>query len=96
MSDYGPSLTALRLYKRTSQKGTTYFTGRMGLLKVALLKSNETTDDGCEIWNLVYQQVDEKSRQDSKPTREERAKANEPLKSPPMSSRPMPNDAIPF
>jgi hypothetical protein len=96
MSEYGPSLTALKLYKRTSQKGTTYFTGRMGRLKVALLKSNETTDDGFEIWNLVYQQADEKPRQDNKPTREERARANEPLGSPPKSCRPMSNDAIPF
>ena len=96
MSDCGPSITAARLYKRTSQKGATYFTGRLGLLKVALLKSTDTTDDGCETRNLVYQQTDEKPRQDNKPTREERAKANEPLGSPPRSSRPMPNDAIPY
>jgi len=95
MSDYGPSLTALKLYKRTSQKGTTYFTGRMGMLKVALLKSSETTDDGCEIWNLVFQQAEEKPRQDSKPSREARAMANEPLPER-RSSRPAPNDPIPF
>lgn len=95
MSDnYGPSLTALKLYKRTSQKGTTYFTGRMAMLKVALLKSSETTDDGCEIWNLVFQQAEEKSRQDSKPSRQTLAKANEPLEA--RSSRPAPNDSIPF
>jgi hypothetical protein len=95
MSEYGPSLTALKLYKRTSQKGTTYFTGRMGLLKVALLKSSETTDDGCEIWNLVLQQAEEKTRQDSKPSRQTRATANEPLPEA-RSSRSAPNDPLPF
>lgn len=94
MNDYGPSLTALKLYKRTSQKGSTYFTGRMGMLKVALLKSSETTDDGCEIWNLVFQQAEEKTRQDSKPSRQARAMANEPLKQ--RASRAAPNDPIPF
>ncbi len=98
MSNYGQSLTALRLYKRTSQKGSTYFTGRMGLLKVALLKSNETTDDGCEIWNLVYQQAEEirPKQLEGKPTRSERARANEPLVATPRASRPEPNDPLPF
>ena len=99
MSDYGPSLTAFKLYKKTSAKGSTYFVGRQGLLKVALLKSSDTADDGNEIWNLVYQQAEERPRQDAKPTRDERAKANEPSKDPPPSNssgRPMPNDEIPF
>ena len=96
MSDYGPSLTALKLYKKTSYKGSTYYVGRMGMVKVALLKSNETADNGDEIWNLVYQQAADKPRQDGKPSREDRAKANEPLRSPSTSTRPMPNDAIPF
>lgn len=96
MNDYGPSLTALKLYKKTSAKGTTYFTGRMGMLKVALLKSSETADNGDEIWNLVYQQAEERPRQDgAKPTREDCSQANKPPP-PQSSSRPMPNDTIPF
>ncbi len=34
MSDCGPSITAARLYKKTSAKGTTYFVGRIGLVQV--------------------------------------------------------------
>jgi hypothetical protein len=52
--DYGPSFTIARLYKKTSANGTTYFTGRMGLAKIALLKSNETADDGSEILESRY------------------------------------------
>jgi hypothetical protein len=99
MSDYGHNITAVRLYKKTSAKGSTYFVGRMGMVKVALLKSNDTADDGGEVWNLVYQQAEERPRQDAKPTRDERAKANEPPRDPMPSNpsgRPMPNDAIPF
>lgn len=57
MSDYGPSLQAAKLYRKTSKSGGTYFVGRMGLLKVALLKSRETADDGSEIWNLLVSQA---------------------------------------
>ena len=96
MSNYGPSLTALKLYKKISSKGSTYYVGRMGMVKVALLKSDETAENGDEIWNLVYQQAADKPRQDGKPSREVRAKANEPLRSPTTSSRSTPNDVIPF
>jgi hypothetical protein len=60
--DYGPSITMARLYKKTSAKGQTYFTGRMGSAKVALLKSNETAESGDEIWNLVVSQVPERPK----------------------------------
>ena len=55
--NYGPSLTALRLYRKTSAKGGTYFVGRWGGLKVAILKSNEVADNGDEIWNLVLSEA---------------------------------------
>ena len=56
-SDYGPSFTAAKLYRKTSKTGSTYFTGRMGSVKVALLKSKEAADDGGEIWNLVFSEA---------------------------------------
>jgi hypothetical protein len=33
----GPMLTATRLWQRTSAKGTTYFAGRLGGLKVVVM-----------------------------------------------------------
>lgn len=65
MSDYGPQFTAARLFRKQSTKGTTYFVGRMGLLKVALLKSKDTADDGSEIWNLVVSEAPQKPRDNS-------------------------------
>lgn len=50
--DGGPMLTAARLFRKQSAAGGTYFVGRMGALRVLVLKSRETADDGAEIWNL--------------------------------------------
>lgn len=53
MSNYGPNVKIARLYKKTSAKGNDYFTGRIGMAKVAMMKSRETADDGGEIWEIV-------------------------------------------
>jgi hypothetical protein len=57
MSEYPQSFAACRLYRKTSQKGSTYFTGRMGGVRVTLLKSKDTADDGGEIWDLMFAQA---------------------------------------
>lgn len=57
MADYGPSFTAAKLYRKTSAKGQTYFVGRLGGVKVALLKSRETADNGDEIWSLMFSEA---------------------------------------
>jgi hypothetical protein len=54
---FAPSFTAAKLYRKTSAKGGTYFTGRMGGVKVALLKTNEVADDGSELWSLVFSEA---------------------------------------
>lgn len=57
MADYGPSFTAAKLFRKTSAKGTTYFVGRMGGVKIAVLKTKELTDNGDEIWSLVFSEA---------------------------------------
>ena len=42
-----------RLYRKTSQKGTTYYTGRLGGARITLLNSRDTAEDGGEIWDLL-------------------------------------------
>ena len=101
MADYGPSFTAAKLYRKTSAKGITYFTGRLGGVKVALLKSKETADDGGEIWNLIFSEA-----QPYKPRDEARAESQAPPPSlapppdrPPRRDRQTtggPDDEIPF
>ena len=39
MSDYGPQVKIARLYEKTSKTGNQYFVGRLGMAKVAVLKS---------------------------------------------------------
>ena len=92
--DYDPPIVAARLRKRISKKGAEYLAGYMGLVRVVVLKTNETADDGSEIFNLIFSQAKER-RQDTKPSPAERAKVNEPPTEA-RSSRPMPNDPIPF
>ena len=53
----GPMLTATRLFEKRSAAGNTYFTGRMGGLRVLVLKSRETADDGTPIWSLCFQEA---------------------------------------
>jgi len=62
MSQYGPSFTAAKLYRKTSAKGTIYFVGRLGGVNVALLKSRETAENGDEIWSLMFSEASQKPR----------------------------------
>lgn len=52
-SSHKPSSVLTKFYRKKSEKGATYFSGRLGYARVALLKTSETGDDGSEVWNLV-------------------------------------------
>ncbi len=76
MSNYQPGLVAARLYKRTSAKGNEYFSGRLGGVSIALLKSRETTDEGGEIWELMFSEAPKsKSIATDKPARKTNGRA---------------------
>jgi hypothetical protein len=101
MVDYGPSFTAAKMYRKTSAKGVTYFAGRLGGVKVALLKSKETAENGDEIWSLIFSEAPPyKPRDDAK------AESQAPITSlapppdrPPRRDFPRndgPDDEIPF
>lgn len=49
---YAPSITATKLYERTSTKGNTYFSGRLGGLRIAIIKTAEVDETGNPIWLL--------------------------------------------
>ena len=54
MADYGDQVTLARVYEKVSKKsGNTYFVGRIGLAKIALLRSKEMAENGDAIWNIV-------------------------------------------
>lgn len=58
MSDkFPPSVTAFRVYERTSAKGKSYFSGTWGGVRVAILKTAETDRDGNPIWEVRLSQA---------------------------------------
>jgi hypothetical protein len=56
-TEYGPSFRACKLFRRTSQKGGTYFAGKWGGLRVSVVKSKEVADDGGEIWSPLVEEI---------------------------------------
>ncbi|MFT3731143.1 MAG: hypothetical protein QM780_06915 [Hyphomicrobium sp.] len=60
---FPPSISVTRLYERTSAKGNPYMTGRMGGVKIAVLKTNDTDDEGHPIWELKFSPAPAKPRQ---------------------------------
>jgi hypothetical protein len=57
MNDRPQNLQLTKLYRKTSKSGSTYFVGRLGGVRLALLKSKDVADDGGEIWNLVVSEA---------------------------------------
>ena len=47
--EYPPAFAAAKLYRKQSKSGSTYFSGRWGGARIALLKSKDVADDGAEI-----------------------------------------------
>ena len=96
-NQYGQSVTLARLYERTSAKGNTYLTGRLGLAKIAVLKSRDTTDDGTQIWNIVIQEAPD-SANGKRHTPKNAPAADAPIETPtePASFDKALDDEIPF
>ncbi len=68
MADYPQSFRACKLYRKTSKAGGTYFTGRWGGAKIAVVKTRETGDNGEEIWSLLLSQAPAPQKTDDKTT----------------------------
>jgi hypothetical protein len=96
MSDYGPQVKLARLYEKTSKTGNQYFVGRLGMAKVAILKSKEVAEDGSPMWDVLLQEAP------SEPRRKAEAKPEAPQEAGPSGGAPaylpkrLENDAIPF
>ena len=96
-NQYGQSVTLARLYERTSAKGNIYLTGRLGLAKIAVLKSRDTTDDGTQIWNIVIQEApDSANGKRQKPERSPDTEAPIQTSPEPASFDKALDDEIPF
>lgn len=71
--------------------GNQYFVGRLGMAKVAVLKSEEVAEDGSPKWDVLLQEAPSEPRR--KPETKEEA---QPETAPPYSAKQLPDDAIPF
>jgi hypothetical protein len=92
MSDYGPQVKLARLYEKTSKTGNQYFVGRLGMAKVAVLKSKEAAEDGSPMWDVLLQEApSEQRRKPEAPQPEAPAAASAPY-----SAKRLEDDAIPF
>ncbi len=54
MAEYGPSVTAARLWEKTSAKGMTYLAGRMGNLRISILPNRDRKSDDDATHVLVF------------------------------------------
>ena len=55
-SAHPTSIEIARLYERTSQRGTRYFVGRLGLARITLLPG-DVAEDGTATWRMLLQAV---------------------------------------
>ena len=96
-STYKPSFVLTKLYRKKSEKGTSYFSGRLGGARVALLKSNDTADDGAEIWTLLVSEAP-KRENNGEPLRAHDASADNPRQPVAAAVKPWqwPDDEIAF
>ena len=70
------SIFACKLYRKKSAAGNDYFTGRMGGVRIVLLKDRETAEDGGEIWNLKFGQATTQTQR-PKPDRPEPSRSEQ-------------------
>jgi hypothetical protein len=53
---FPPSIEVARLYEKTSQRGTRYFVGRLGLARITLLPG-DAAEDGTATWRMLLQEA---------------------------------------
>ena len=94
---FPPSIELARLYEKTSQRGTRYFVGRLGLARITLLPG-EATEDGTATWRLLLQEAPKSQastdRQAGNASRPRSPGARRRQAAIPAAGAPMPNDSV--
>ena len=86
-----------RLYEKTSKTGNQYFVGRLGLPKVAVLKSKEVAEDGSPMWDVLVQEAPSEPRRKPEAKEEQPHEATAPAAAAqPYSEKRLRDDPIPF
>jgi hypothetical protein len=94
-TNYSPSFPLTRLYRKQSKDGRTFFAGRLGIARLALLKFNDTADDGGEIWTLM---ISEAPKRDNEAGQRQEPPTSQPERHQQARSwqKPLDEDSIPF
>ena len=61
MTDYPTSKYISVMYRRIAKSGGSYFSGKLDGARITLVKSSKKTDDDQEIWNLLQDEIPERS-----------------------------------
>jgi hypothetical protein len=92
-----PSIELARLYEKTSQRGTRYFVGRLGLARITLLPG-EAAEDGTATWRLLLREAPKSQastdRQAGNASRPRSPGARRRQTAIPAAGAPMPNDTV--
>ena len=62
MADYGPSIPVCKLWQRTSANGVTYFAGRLGGLRVAVIPVRDRQGDDDATHTLMFSEAPARDR----------------------------------
>ena len=54
---FAPSFVAAKLYEKTSKNGNAYLVGRLGGVRLTVMKSRETSEDGAAIYSLMFSEA---------------------------------------
>lgn len=94
---YNPSVKLTRLYECTSKKGTPYLRGRLGFANVVILKSDQVSDSGQPIWNVLISEPEQRDDANTGNGRQNTRRPDpEAAASAARGFERDPNDAIPF
>src|ERR1700694_5552261 len=75
--------------------GNQYFVGRLGMAKVAVLKSKEVAEDGSPMWDVLLQEAPSEQRRKPEAKEEAQPQATAAAAAP-YSEKRLPDESIPF
>src|SRR6516165_3500917 len=95
-SAHPTSIEIARLYERTSQRGTRYFVGRLGLARITLLPG-DVAEDGTATWRMLLQEASNSRASADRPASHSPRRASRARRQPVgdrPAGRPMPDDSV--
>ena len=90
------SIEVARLYEKTSQRGTRYFVGRLGLARITLLPG-DAAEDGTATWRMLLQEAPKAPASTDRPSDSSRPRSPDARRrqaAGPGAGAPLPDDSV--